>query len=154
MSKGCSRNYPQGAGWAAIFFDFSIPRTCGKAQTPTSRINRNTSCPHHTWISSSLRTNLMLLSIHPLDKKTVAANPPEDNFCNSPIRCRLLSALSKINSLLICADNDMPTLYCMWPWINFYASNNGLKTVRDSNMFPAGHVHVLYLQECYLLAVY
>ena len=35
-------------GWATICLDFSIPRTCGKAQTPTPRINRNTSCPHHT----------------------------------------------------------------------------------------------------------
>jgi len=66
----------RGRGWAAIFFDFSIPRTRGKAQTPNPRINRNIRCPHHTWISSSLRANLTLLCIHPPDKKTIAAPAP------------------------------------------------------------------------------
>ena len=73
------------SGGGQHFFYSSIPRTCGKAQTPTPRINRNTSCPHYTWISSSLGINLTLLCIHPPDKKKpIATHCPEDNLWNSP----------------------------------------------------------------------
>jgi len=70
------------------FFDFSIPmQDMLKGTNAHPRINRNTSCPHHTWITSSLRTNWRYYASTLLTKNRGRLYPPpEDNFWNSPQR--------------------------------------------------------------------
>jgi len=68
-------------GGRQCFFDFSSPMTCGKAQTPTSRINRNTSFTPTTLEYPRPSGQTWRYYVSTLRCRSP---PPEDNFWNSP----------------------------------------------------------------------